>query len=198
MDKGHSTVVVSREDAILAVFASTIIDAPALVVFNHLSDAANYPAWNSLTTKVIIHSQPQGVSPESQILHVGTIFIFDMVMDASKPKNIMSLQLRISDISTPDKPSDYVSQELLSDGTFAGDPRTTYRIAWTIHGGLISMGMSGERFHEIIPIDENKCEVRTWENQSGIMARPMKWMYGEILKIKVQDWCADLKKYSER
>lgn len=119
-------------------------------------------------------------------------------MDASKPEKDTPTQLRITDISTPDVPSDYISKEVLEeDPGYTADLSKVYRISWKGEGGFVSRGLHTERFHEIIMTGEGECEVRTWEVMDGVLARTVKWMFRKTLESKFELWCADLKKVSE-
>lgn len=119
-------------------------------------------------------------------------------MDVSKPDKDTPTQLRITDISTPDSPSNYISKEALEqDPGYYSDLSKVYRISWKGEGGFASMGLRTERFHDIIVMDDGNCEVRTWEVMGGILARTVKWMLKETLEAKFKLWCQDLKKVSE-
>ena len=61
----------------------------------------------------------------------------------------------------------------------------------------MARGLRSERFHEVIVRGVDECEVRTWENQGGVLARTVKWLYGARLKRRFQDWCDDLKRVAE-
>lgn len=120
------------------------------------------------------------------------------IMDASNPEKATPTQLRITDISTPESPSSYISQEILDeDPGYTSDLSKVYRISWKGEGGFVSMGLHTERFHEIIVVDDENCEVRTWEVMGGILARTVKWMFKKTLEEKFELWCKDLKKVSE-
>jgi hypothetical protein len=103
-------------------------------------------------------------------LQLGTKFTFHVIMNSSKPQSENAAQLQVSDLSTPTSPSTYVPAEMLvSDGSYTADLSKIYRISWKDQGGLMSKGLKAERFHEVIALGENECEVRTWENQSGVL-----------------------------
>lgn len=59
-------------------------------------------------------------------------------------------------------------------------------------------GLRTERFHEVIILAEDQCEVRTWECFEGLLAWTVKWLYGETLMKKFAGWVRDLKCESER
>ena len=198
---GLSTLIVSRENTILPIFARTRISAPAAVIWSVLRDVSKYPSWNSFCPSAIIHSQPEHVSEtESKLLHLNTSFTFNVVMNAAKPDKTTPTQLRVTDISTPEIKSAYISQDVLdNDASFESDLGRLYRIAWTTEGGFVARGLRSERFHEIISLGEGEgCEVRTWECQGGVLARAVKYYYKDVLKIKFEEWCADLKREVER
>jgi len=109
------------------------------------------------------------------------------------------IQLRITDISTPTSPSIYIpSSTLESEPTYTADLSTVYRISWKAEGGFASRGLRTERFHEIIVLGDDGCEVRTWENQGGVLAHTVKWFYKKVLMEKFQLWCEDLRAYCEK
>jgi hypothetical protein len=196
--EGLNTIIVPREDAILTTVACALVHAPASVVFEAVRNVAEYQAWNSFVPRVVVHSQPAGTPEESQMLEKDTSFTFHVIMDSAKPNKDTPTQLRCTDVSTPDKPSDYVPADILDqDATFTRDLKNVYRISWTTEGGFVARGLRSERFHEIIPLGENECEVRTWENQGNLLARTVKWLFEKKLKQKFQDWCDDLKRFSE-
>ncbi len=119
-------------------------------------------------------------------------------MDSSKPSKTTDTSLRVTDLSTPEKQSDYVLDALLEDPSFTSDLDRVYRIAWTTEGGFVARGLRSERFHEIIVLGEEECEVRTWECLGGVLARTVKWFYGELLMEKFGVWVGDLKGECER
>ncbi|KAK0279014.1 hypothetical protein LTR35_008749 [Friedmanniomyces endolithicus] len=178
---GLSTVNVPRKDAILPVFASTRIQAPAHRVFDAL-----------------LRGEGEPQSPLAAMLRLGTSFTFYVVMNAAKPASTTETGLRVSDFSTPDHPSAYIPQATLdSDGSYTADLRRVYRVAWKTEGGFVARGLRSERFHEVIAVGEDECEVRTWEVMGGVLALTVKWMYKQTLMEKFRLWCSDLKKYCE-
>jgi len=200
---GLTTKIVSRKDTILPISASLRIPAPAAVVWSVLLDTSTYPLWNTFCPRVTIHSQPEGVDPKDPTLHLSTSFTFHIVMDKSKPTKVTDTQLRVTDFSTPQNPSDYIPMAVLkSEPSFSSDLGHVYRIAWTTEGGFVARGLKTERFHEIIPILDGQggveCEVRTWECQGGPLARAVKYMFKETLQKKFMEWCEDLKKEAEK
>jgi len=196
---GLSTINVPRESATVSSVGHCRIKAPAFEVFEAVRNVGAYSSWNSFVPRVTIQSQPDGVPKDLESLHLGSHFTFYTIMDANKPSKETSVQLIITDVSTPEEPSNYVSEELLEkDGSFASDMKNVYRICWKLEGGLVARGLQTERFHEILVVGPNECEVRTWENQGGVLARTVKWMYGKTLMEKFQMWCDDLKVYCEK
>jgi len=191
---GLCTPTVSRDEAVLTIFASISISAPASLVFDILRDSSNYSEWNSWCPR-ITNVEP----PSPSELATGTTFTLHAIMDASKPTKESPTHLRISDVSTPQKPSTYIAEDIRkSDSTFTEDLNTVYRISWkSTEGGFVARGLRTERFHEIIVRSEQECEVRTWEVMGGVLARTVKWLYQETLNKKFQLWCEDLKKASE-
>jgi hypothetical protein len=195
---GLSTVIVPRNEAILTTSASTHINVPASKAFDAVRNVGDYPKWNSFVPRVTIHSQPDGVPSDSQVLELGTSFTFHVIMDAGKPNKDTPTQLRITDFSTPEKHSKYITDDVLaSDGSYMSDLGKVYRIAWSTEGGFVARGLRTERFHEIVVLGENECEVRTWENQGNILARTVKWLFQKTLKEKFRVWCDELKQFCE-
>jgi hypothetical protein len=205
---GLTTVNVPRGDTILSVYASSRIKAPAARVLEALRNIGDYEDWNQFCPRASTQVQPlvDGQPPlngdgevDFGTLYLGTIFTFDVIMNAKKPKNSTPTQLKVTDISTPEQPSNYVSQQVLeTDGSHFADLSKLYRIAWKPEGGFVARGLRGERFHEIIVLGEDECEVRTWENQGGVLAHTVKWLYKQTLMEKFQLWVDDLKKYCEQ
>lgn len=198
---GLRTQIVSRRDTILPIYARTLISAPATVIWSVLRDTSNYQSWNSFCPLVTIHSQPDHVPHEdANMLHLNTSFTFHVVMDAAKPHKVTPTQLRVTDISTPETKSSYISPEVLrEDGSYETDLDRVFRIAWTTEGGFVARGLRSERFHEIISLGEGKgCEVRTWECQGGVLARVVRYYYQNVLRSKFEEWCADLKREAEK
>ena len=194
--EGLSTPTVSRKNAILPVVGSCSINAPASVVWKVLLNTAKWSEWNTFVPKVEIHEQPDSVDQDSKVLHVGTLMTFDAVMNPAKPDKTNPTKLRVNDISTPEKQSDYVPEELLQDGSFTSDLNKIYRISWTSEGGF--PGLITERFHEIIITSGESCECRTWEVMGGMLARTVKWMFDKTLQDRFADWCRDLKGQAEK
>lgn len=194
---GLTTPNVPLRDAVLTTSASARINAPAALVFETVRDVTNYGEWNNFCPKVTIHSQPDDL-PASAKLHTGTLFTLHVVMDSNKPTKETQIQLRVTDISTPSDTSSYIPTSVLEgDETYTTDLSKVYRISWKAEGGFVTRGLRTERFHEIIVLGENECEVRTWENQGGLLARSVRWLYKQTLMEKFQLWCDDLKKYCE-
>lgn len=192
---GPTSPSVPRDAAVLTTLASIRIAAPAASVFKAVLDVDNYPQWNTFVPRVTIHSQPSEI--DDKTLHKGTLFTFHVVMDEKKPNNETATQLLVTDVSTPDSPSDYLAADLLEDDTFTADLSTVYRISWRCEGGFASKGLKTERFHEVIALGPNECEVRTWENQAGVLAYTVRWFFQKTLNRKFQLWCDDLKKFCE-
>ena len=120
-------------------------------------------------------------------------------MDTNKPNKETPTQLRVSDVSTPEEPSTYLKEHgMQGDPSFTTDLRKVYRIAWKSEGGFVSRGLRTERFHEIIALGEDECEVRTWEIMGGVLAHTVKWIFQEALKKWFGVWCEQLKKEGER
>lgn len=76
---------------------------------------------------------------------------------------------KVSDVSTPQHLSSYIPEDILkNDGSFYPDLENLYRIAWITDpdSDIVKLGLSAERFNEIIPLDhcegtKKGCEVRT-------------------------------------
>lgn len=195
---GLGTPTVPLKEAILTTSAKQTINAPASHVWEALRDVSKYPEWNSFCPLVIIHSQLDGAE-EADKLNLDTSFTFKVVMDSNKPSKQTEIQLRVNDISTPSQPTTYISQsELESNASYTSDLSKVYRIAWKAEGSFVNRGLRTERFHEIIVLGDNECEVRTWECQGGFLARTVKWFYQSTLTAKFQLWCDDLKKHCEK
>ncbi|KAL9628111.1 MAG: hypothetical protein Q9204_006104 [Flavoplaca sp. TL-2023a] len=106
---------------------------------------------------------------------------------------------QVSDLSTPEHPSDYVPRDLLdNDGSFYPDLSTVYRIAWITDGDIVAQGLYTERFNEIVDMGEG-CGVlyRTWELQCGPLAQVIKDAYEELLQDRFEDWANGSKAESE-
>ncbi|KAH8726758.1 hypothetical protein GQ44DRAFT_705507 [Phaeosphaeriaceae sp. PMI808] len=131
-------------------------------------------------------------------MRIGSAMEFYVVMDEKKPDKIFTTALKVVDICTPFAPTSYLSAEMLDDPTFTADLSKVYRVSWTGNGGIHTVGMQLERFHEIIVLGEDECEVRTWEVMGGVLARVVKWMHEATLEKKLELWCEDLKKYCEK
>ncbi|KAK5111928.1 hypothetical protein LTR62_004660 [Meristemomyces frigidus] len=205
--KGLSTTHVSRQDTVLPIHASTRISAPGHKVLAALLDLSNYNRWNRFCPSATIDEQPQPQAIQSiggelnndpTQLQVGTLFTLHVIMNQSKPGSRTDASLRCTDISTPEHPTNYVPNEIReSDAVYYPDLQKLYRVTWKSEGGFVSRGLRAERFHEIIVLSENECEVRTWECQGGILARTVKWMYAKTLMDAFAMWVEDLKGYCE-
>jgi hypothetical protein len=120
-------------------------------------------------------------------------------MDTNKPNKEIPTQLRVIDVSTPEEPSKYLEEHgMQDDPSFTADLGKVYRISWKTEGGFLWRGLRTERFHEIVVLGAEECEVRTWELMGGILAHTVKWIYQEALKKWYGVWCEQLKKESEK
>ncbi|KAK5987851.1 hypothetical protein PT974_11985 [Cladobotryum mycophilum] len=201
--QGLTTIHVPLQQTVLTLSASIIIDAPAALVWEILLNTGDYGEWNTWCPKITVHSQPDSVNPSDDPqfnkLRKDTSFTLHVVMNSAQSSKVTLTQLRVTDISTPNDPGSYVPTELLGkDGLFTADLTKIYRVAWKGEGKYAMMGLRAERFHEIIILGEKSCEVRTWENQGGVPAYAVRWLYQKALDAKFLDWCNDLKKYSEQ
>ncbi|CZT18314.1 uncharacterized protein RCC_04158 [Ramularia collo-cygni] len=201
---GLTTNVVSRKDAVLQCFSSKHVAAPAATVFEAILRVEDYHKWNRWVPKAQIISQSPSDDPNVDIndlsrMRSGTIMNFPAIMDAKKPEKVSDAELQVTDISTPNSPSEYVSKEILeTDGSFTADLSRVYRVSWALHGGFVARGLKTERFHEVIVTGENECEVRTWEVMGGVLAYTVKWMFRANLRENFELWMTDLKAWSEK
>ncbi|KAI8938346.1 hypothetical protein NX059_005997 [Plenodomus lindquistii] len=200
---GLATKIVPRKNAVLQISYSSIVRAPAPLVFDTILRATDYPAWNTWVPRAEILTQPSSTSrdedPNTQDrMSIGCTMRFTVVMNADKPNDVTHTPLKVVDISTPSSPTSYLTPEQLEDPSFTSDLSKVYRVSWTGNGGTYALGMKLERFHEVIVMGENECEVRTWEIMSGVLSRVVKLLYEDTLKDKVGVWCEDLKKYCEK
>ncbi|CAI9635731.1 unnamed protein product [Alternaria burnsii] len=200
---GVTSKIVPRENAVFQISYSTVVRAPAPLVFDTVLHAANYPAWNTWVPRAEILTQPS--SPEGpqdgkaqDRMTIGCTMRFTVVMNADKPDAVTLTPLKVVDICTPSSPTSYLTPEQLEDPAFTADLSKVYRVSWTGNGGMYAFGMKLERFHEVIVTGENECEVRTWEIMGGMLSRLVKVLYEDTLKGKVGLWCEDLKKYCEK
>ncbi|KAK6410625.1 hypothetical protein LTR95_018188, partial [Oleoguttula sp. CCFEE 5521] len=106
--EGLSTPTVALRDALLTLSASTNINAPAALVLDILRETPQYKDWNTWCPDVAFESQPADASAADK-LNKGTVFTFHVIMDASKPTKTTATRLVVTDISTPQHPSDYIS-----------------------------------------------------------------------------------------
>jgi len=201
--EGLTTKIVPRKDAILQLPYSTVVHAPAPLVFDALLRVADYPAWNTWIPSAHILTQPSSSDASADPndlsrMRNGSTMVFNVIMNADKPTSITPTQLRVVDISTPSSPTSYLTPDMLADPSFTADLSKVYRVSWTGNGGMYALGIKLERFHEVIVRGENECEVRSWEIMGGLMARVVKALYEETLKDKVALWCEDLKAYCEK
>lgn len=198
--QGLSTKVVSRKDAVLTSSASAHIAAPASQVFEALLRVDQYHKWNTwMPGSEIVRQENPEYAGDLTRMHVGAILNFPAIMDAKKPDKTMDTGLQVTDISTPGRPTEYISKDILeTDGSFVAELTQVYRVAWALHGGFVARGLRSERFHEVIVTGENECEVRTWEVMGGILAHTVKWMYQATLKEKFKLWMSDLKTWCEK
>jgi hypothetical protein len=200
---GVTSKVVPRDSAVFQISYSTVVRAPAPLVFDTILGAADYQAWNTWVPRAEILTPPSSTGRlEDQNtqgrMSIGCTMRFTVVMNADKPNNVTLTPLKVVDICTPSSRTSYLTPELLGDPTFTADLSKVYRVSWTGNGGMYASGMKLERFHEVVVTGENECEVRSWEVMSGILSRVVKLMYKDTLKGKVGVWCEDLKKYCEK
>lgn len=202
---GLTTKIVPRKEAILQLSHATTVQAPASLVLDTVLRVENYAQWNTWVPSAKVLTQPLSSDPNDDpndfsLMRIGSTMAFDVVMDPKKPQSINYTPLKVVDICTPSAPTSYLTPQLLEDPTFTADLSKVYRVSWTGHGGMYSYGpvMKLERFHEIIVLGDDECEVRTWELMNGVLTRVVKFMYEATLKEKLGIWCADLKKQSEQ
>ena len=120
-------------------------------------------------------------------------------MSPSSPKKLTDTPLRVTDVSTPERQSEYIPEEVRrEDGSYTEDLGAVYRVSWKGDGGFFARGLQTERFTEVIVRSEGECEVRTWEVMGGVLARTVKWMYKDTLSKRFEEWCADLKSEGEK
>lgn len=197
---GLTTVVVPRTDAVFHISSSTTIAAPASLVFDIVLHTDEYKEWNQFVPSARIAKQEaadgRDVNHPSH-MHSNCIMTFDVVMNSKKPAGITETNLLVTDISTPEQPTGYVSEELLQDPSFTADQSKVYRVSWATHGGFVARGLRSERFHEVIATSDTECEVRTWEVMGGVLAYTVKWLYQSTLQDKFALWTSDLKKRAE-
>jgi len=192
--EGLSTPSISRKDAVLSTSASTRVNAPAAKAFEAIVLVSEYPKWNlAFAPEAKIVSQPSEHAGDEQRLHKGTVAKFFFNIGDGKPAS--GAECTIVDISTPEAQSEYVAKDVLGkDATYHSDLGTVYRLVWTQSGG----GLNSERFHEIVVLGENECEVRTWACYKGMVARGIKWSgSGSKLEDKMNEYVKDVKKYAE-
>lgn len=200
---GLTSKIIPRKDAILQLSYSTIVHAPASLVFATILRVADYGKWNTWipSARILQHetlSEP-GVDPNDfSSMRIGSAMEFEVVMNAEKPTNITKTPLKVVDICTPSAPTSCIPPDMLADASFTEDLSRVYRVSWTGNGGMYVRGMKVERFHEVIVRSDEECEVRTWEIMGGILSRLVKLMYKGTLDGKVALWCEDLKKYCEK
>jgi hypothetical protein len=196
---GLTTKIVPRKDAILTIPYSTVVRAPASLVFDTLLRVKEYKQWNTWVPVVEIKSPGNDLDNTSQDqMSIGCSMQFDVIMNADKPHDVTQTQLKVVDISTPSAPSSYLTPDLLEDPTFTADLSKVYRVSWTGNGGMYGFAPKLERFHEVIVLGDNECEVRSWEIMSGMTSRLVKLLMEDTLKAKVALWCEDLKEHCER
>jgi hypothetical protein len=196
-ENGLTTPGLPRERTTICLIGSTRINAQASQVFDIIRNTEDYPQWNSFCPKVTIRSQPEGVQSSSTKLNNGTSFTFHVVLNPNKPNSQQPTALKVVDISTADSPSSYVSQhDLENDGSYYPDLTKLYRIVWVMEGFMTNL-VQAERFHEVIALGENECEVRTWDSQGGAMAFGVKWMYGKALHEAFARYAVELKEFAE-
>lgn len=201
--EGLTSKIVPRKNAVVQLFHSIDVHAPAPRVFKSILHVAEYPNWNTWVPSAHIITQPLPSEPDFDPndfshMRIGSIMNFGVVMDANKPNKVTPTSLKVVDICTPAATTSYLPPDLLADPTFTADLSKVYRVSWTGEGGFSNYGLRLERFHEVIVIGENECEVRTWEIMSGILSRVVKLMYESTLNEKLGLWCRDLKKNCEK
>lgn len=208
--KDVSTPTVSHKDSVIAMTGSTVIDAPASLVFDIVMDTSTYSEWCTFV-KVVVDKQPpadsttEGQNDSSRTsdtkLQLGTKFTFFASMTTGQENSKTNpTRLIVSDISTPSRVSSYIPSSVLTNSAvYTSDLSSVYRVAWKVDKvDFVSRGLNSERFHEVIVKGEEQCEVRTWEVMGGVFAYAVKWMYKKTLDQKFVEWCTDLKGFAEK
>ena len=128
---GLTSIHVPRLSALQTFSTQITISAPAPLVFDVIRNVSAYRSWSTLIASGSIISQPPHLSDndtDPTLLHNGTHFNLTVTADPTHPVTVPQI---VSDISTPNRPSNYVSKELLeSDGSFYPDVGKVWRVAW--------------------------------------------------------------------
>ncbi|KAF3037310.1 hypothetical protein E8E12_002082 [Didymella heteroderae] len=199
--KDITTPTVSANSGVLSVTGLGLINAPASFVFDILLDTSTYPEWCTLVPRITVRAQPANAEAGdvSPIIQHGTKLTLHAVMGEPGSKESPSHMI-VSDVSTPSRPSSYISLATLSASpVYTADLSRVYRVAWKGDNiDFIGKNMDVERFNEVITKGEAQCEIHSWEVMGGILAHPVKWLYQKTLHRKFDEWCTDLKAYAEK
>lgn len=163
-----------------SAFSECQIKAPAAIIYNAIIDTSTWPEWSTFVPKVDIKSQPAGHDADSPVMVDGTQMSFTVHMS---PSTHTSSGEMATSISPAPKPGDA--------------PGTKYTAGWIGQTGIGPL-LRAERVNEIITTeDPDVCEYRSWETFTGPVSLIVKYMFGQHLDDRFDDWAKELKDYCE-
>ena len=166
-----------------SVYSSIDIQAPPTYVWNAIVNVSEYKEWNTFVPDVTITKQTSPQATTSTI-ELGSRMTFDVQMTKD----------------TKTKSKEVVNHfETLPQAGVDSSGKIT-RIHWVLdNAGSMAPTfiIKAERTNEIEETAGGFTRYRTWEVFGGWSASVIRWMYGEALRERFQDWSRDLKKRAE-
>ncbi|KAJ3209354.1 hypothetical protein HDU82_000946 [Entophlyctis luteolus] len=171
--------------------SSTVrINAPAAVAFKFLINPSTWPAWNSFVPRAqIISKEPSGAE-----IAVGTRMVFHVNLSGEAGGRLTTSPELVLEICEP-------SSQPTATATASCNNSRVWRVVWTSNFNLPSFIIATPigRIQELEESDDGRsCVYRTWEPQTGIVARVMHWIMPHTLEDRFQQWAADLKRVAEK
>jgi hypothetical protein len=154
------------------ILTTTTINAPASAVFEASVDSSLWPEWNSFTPRT---------TPRLR-LEPGVKLTFYNKMKASGPADAAS------------------EHEVIEVKKITKDGREGYSIVWKTIG--IPCGdwlLRAERVQEIMDLEGEKTDYRTWGTFGGPVAIGLAWagIKDQVVE-RFEDWANDLKEFVEK
>ena len=176
-------------------YGPTQVAAPASFVFKVLRDISTWHKWNTMVPRCQILSEPgsdtvdsTGRQLPSSLLKEGTL----MCMRGSIGSLPFKLTALINKISPPDDPDSPKSNAETSPTFIINWCKPAPKDDWTPLWML-----RFERTHEIRSLENDLCEVETWDCQAGIMAHPVKFLLRQKLQQQFKNWIEGLRDFCE-
>lgn len=208
------------EQGVFSLSCSSTIRAPLQLVVAIMLDTRTYSRWNAFCPGARVTHQPKSTAPLPACvrdspaisavanlpwtLRDGTTFVMEVCMDPTKqPKRMTTPNLQVSHLEQFTRRANPSTAALESDPTSVKSKtgeRTGVRLAWRIRGKIANLLTRAERVQEFIidPDDPTVTEYVCWETYYGVLAPPMRHVYGKGIKEGYSAWMDGLRSFAEK